>query len=654
MYGTKSLDNLFKERIFRIPDYQRGYAWQKDQLKDFWEDLINLSDDRSHYTGVLTFSQIKPNEVKEKDNEYWLIEDHSYNMYNIVDGQQRLTTFVVFLQGFIDFVQQLDENSGKTNQKIFITDSLSLEDIINKYLFKTKPTGGCYRTYKFGYTVDNPSDKYLRYKIFNEDGSPSIEHTFYTLNLRNAILYFYEQLKEFHAESGISGLKKIYKKLTKRFLFNEYMIEDEFDVFVAFETMNNRGRDLSNLELLKNRLIYLTTLYTDEELNVAERKDLRDAINAAYKEVYRQLGRNDKQPLNDDDFLKAHWIMYFQYSRKRGNDYIKFLLDEQFSLQKVHNKVELQPIEIKKYVNSLRESVKHWFNLHYPDLATELTDEEEQELYRLKRIGMRHFRPLVMSVLKNEKDKSKLVDFLNHVERFIFIIFCLSQSNGNYRDSAMYHAARKFNKNELTLDQIKEELDYATDYCFHKDGKYVSGYFLYRRRNNKNGYYGWSHLRYFLYEYELHLLSQSRQQKVSWEDLLKTPKDKISIEHIFSQTPTDSWKQSFASIKPQDYYLYSGSIGNLLLLSMSINSSLQNDDFDDKKKPKMDSAGNKIRNGYSDGSHSEIQVAEYDDWTPETIRERGMKLLTFMEKRWRFEFKDEESKEDLLFLKTKV
>jgi len=54
MEEPKSLDSLFKEKIFRIPDYQRGYAWKHDQLKDFWEDLVNLPDDRSHYTGVLT------------------------------------------------------------------------------------------------------------------------------------------------------------------------------------------------------------------------------------------------------------------------------------------------------------------------------------------------------------------------------------------------------------------------------------------------------------------------------------------------------------------------------------------------------------------------------------------------------------------------
>jgi len=48
MDEPKSLDELFTKKIFRIPDYQRGYAWQLEQLKDFWEDLINLSGSRSH------------------------------------------------------------------------------------------------------------------------------------------------------------------------------------------------------------------------------------------------------------------------------------------------------------------------------------------------------------------------------------------------------------------------------------------------------------------------------------------------------------------------------------------------------------------------------------------------------------------------------
>ena len=192
MEEPKSLDSLFKEKLFRIPDYQRGYAWQREQLKDFWEDLINLSDDRSHYTGVLTLKQIPTQEINENDKEYWLVEDHSYNLYHIVDGQQRLTTFIIFLQAFVEYVGKLPEYKDKVDDTIYITDSLSVTDLQNKYLFKTKPTGDQYRTYKFGYTTDNPSYNYLRYKILDEVGGGSVQETFYTLNLNNAKRYFTE------------------------------------------------------------------------------------------------------------------------------------------------------------------------------------------------------------------------------------------------------------------------------------------------------------------------------------------------------------------------------------------------------------------------------------------------------------------------------
>ena len=148
-----------------------------------------------------------------------------------------------------------------------------------------------------------------------------------------------------------------------------------------------------------------------------------------------QLGRNKLRPLNDDDFLKAHWTMYFKYSRQTGRDYINFLLNEQFTPQKVHKKVErdvawdvpqeqraesevdnengngdgaeeeryneggagetttvlsaqLQPTEIRDFVKSLKESVVYWFNSFYPEMAEGMSTDERQWLERLNRIGM--------------------------------------------------------------------------------------------------------------------------------------------------------------------------------------------------------------------------------------------------------------------------
>ncbi|MCA9467719.1 MAG: DUF262 domain-containing protein [Nitrospira sp.] len=688
MDEPKALDSLFKEKIFRIPDYQRGYAWQHEQLKDFWEDLINLSGDRSHYTGVLTLKLIPTCDIAQSTKEFWLVDDHSYRVHHIVDGQQRLTTFIIFLQSFVDFIKALPENTGKTDESIFITESLSVAALQERYLFKIKPTGDKFRTYKFGYESDNPSYNYLRFRILGEEGGGSVEETFYTLNLSNAKIYFAEQLHQLHKQEGIKSIQDVYKKLTKQFLFNEYVIKEEFDVFVAFETMNNRGKKLSDLELLKNRLIYLATLYNETELDAASRKSLRDTINNAWKEVYHQLGRNKARPLNDDDFLRAHWTMYFKYSRQTGKDYIRFLLDEQFTPKKIHQKTEkevifevpkevradgepedleeedretiivsraqLEPTEIRDFVNSLKESAIYWFTSFYPDLAPNISRIEQGWIDRLNRLGMGYFRPLVMAILKNEQDESARVRIFQRIERFIFIAFRMNSAMANYGSSEFYNAARALDRKETNLAEIENKLDERLSYTFNEDGTLRSSDFynlLFKKFKGGSGYYGWSALRYFLFEYELSLLSGSRHRKISWDDFVKTEKDRVSIEHIYPQTESQEWAECFASVPMERRKQYNSTLGNLLLLSMSINASLQNDSFANKKCVKYDPAGKKLRNAYSDGSHSEIEVSQEPSWGPIQIKNRGIRLLKFMEERWDFRFKNDEEKESLLFLR---
>jgi uncharacterized protein with ParB-like and HNH nuclease domain len=693
MEEPKSLDSLFKEKIFRIPDYQRGYAWGPDQLKAFWEDLVNLPRGRSHYMDVLTLNEVPSDGIRESDKEYWLVDDYSYKVYHIVDGQQRLTTFIIFLQAFVELFRSMPENAGKSDEFIYVTDTLNVSTVQSKYLFRNKPTGDQFRTYMFGYAEDNPSYEYLRYKILCEPGPGSLHETFYTLNLNNAKVYFSKQLEDLYHQDGKPGLHDIYSRLTKRFLFNEYIIKDEFDVFVAFETMNNRGKDLSQLELLKNRLIYLTTLYDDHELDSAERRSLRETINNAWKEVYYQLGRNKNRPLNDDDFLRAHWTMYFKYSRQTGKDYIHFLLNEQFTPRKVQKKVErevelevaeeqraefdfeepdeangnepeevpptlraqLQPDEIRDFVLSLKESAVHWFNTFNPYLAESLTPTEQEWIDRINRVGIVYFRPLVMAILKRTETPANRVRLLKQIERFIFIAFRLGTSRANFRSSEFYNAARMIDRGDSNFDLISQRLEENLSAYFNEDGSFRFDEFynlLYKKFQNESGYYGWSGRLYFFYEYELHLLSTGVQKKVDWSDLLKTETDKISIEHIYPQTETAAWAKAFKGYKKKERAAFSASLGNLLLLSAAINSSLQNDSFEIKKSAKYSANGERIRHGYYDGSHSEIEVSQYESWGPEEIQERGLKLLRFMEGRWNFRFGNDEERERLLFLKT--
>lgn len=697
MQELESLQNIFKDRIFKIPDYQRGYAWTTRQLKDFWEDVVNLPPDRFHYTGLLSLKKLDRQTWSSWNEEKWLIEDRGYKPFHIVDGQQRLTTFVIFIQAISELLKELPENSEKKEEDIYLG-SFSLKAIKESYLVIEKPPQFIIKTYKFGYETDNPSFKFLKHRVFLEPNSGSIQETFYTLNLENSKKFFKENLAEFYSEYGLTEIELLFKKLTQNLMFNVYEISDDFDVFVAFETMNNRGKKLSNLELLKNRLIYLTTLYEEDELKPDERTSLREKINDAWKEVYYQLGRNKKYPLNDDDFLVAHWIMYFQYTREKGDDYIRFLLEQKFTPQNIYAKTEvkvssiqefeeikedeetdqeevetngmseektilrskLTPKEIEDYVNSLKSAAVHWYNTHHPVNNPDLPEIERLWIDRLNRIGIIYFRPLVtVSYLSKKIGTDDRVRLFQAIERFIFITFRLSRAFSTYRNSEFYRAARQLRNNELSIDTIIERLNERMDYCFYSPEKSEETYFDYtyfqkfieKKFKSGGGFYNWNGLRYFLYEYEMEKVRQRGSQKIDWKLFVKGEKDKVSIEHIYPQTPDNKcWKESFKDYKKQERHYFQGTLGNLLPLSQSINSSLQNDCFVDKKKPKYNDKTEKIRQGYSDGSHSEIEVSNYPDWNADTILERSIKLLEFMEKRWELKFEDETAMAELLFL----
>ena len=686
MQTLESLKSIFQDRIFKIPDYQRGYAWQKRQLKDFWEDIVNLPSDRYHYTGLLSLKQVSKRDYNTENwtAERWLINDRGFKPFHIVDGQQRLTTFVIFINEILNLIKNIPENEGKLETDIYVG-TFSLKQVKEEYLVVQMPPQFLVNTYKFGYEKDNPSFKYLRHRILGEPDSGSITETFYTLNLENSRNFFKDNLENFYKNYGLSEVEVLFKKVTQNLMFNLHEIEDDFDVFVAFETMNNRGKKLSNLELLKNRLIYLTMLYEPHEITDDERKILREDINDAWKDVYYQLGRNKQKPLSDDDFLTAHWIMYFQYTRQKGEDYIKFLLEEKFTPQNVFNKIDIKldsienitevrdqdeedeqeengledivvkrpkllPKEISDYVKSLQSASVHWYNSFNPLNNLELSSEEQLWLDRLNRIGIAYFRPLVVvSYVRGDISTESRVKLFKEIERFIFIAFRIGRALSTYRNSEYYRLTKQLRNGEISIDEICKTLrDRIEDWLGQETTSVVVSFKTYIGRKFKNGggYYWWNGLPYFLYEYEQEKVICHGNQKIDWALFVKSEKDKVSIEHIYPQTADNEyWLNAFKTYTDEQRKYLTGSLGNLLPLSNSKNSSMQNDSFPDKKTPK-----GRSHKGYTDGSHSEIEVASYADWNAHTILDRGLKLLEFMERRWDFKFLSDEQKKEMLFI----
>ena len=252
--NLESIQKLFNEKIFRIPDYQRGYSWNEKQLTEFWEDVLNIPQDREHYTGMISLKEIKDISNKEKWNDIeWLIRDRGYKIYHIVDGQQRLTTITILINEIVKFIKNLPENKEKMDEQINLN-SFTLKMIKENYIVVSKPNSDdMLKSYKFGYEVDNPSYKYFKNKILEEETNGEVDETFYTLNLQKAKAFFEKAIKDLYEANNknIEIINRLFINLTQKLKFNTYYIEDDFNVYIAFETMNNRGKRLSNLELLK-------------------------------------------------------------------------------------------------------------------------------------------------------------------------------------------------------------------------------------------------------------------------------------------------------------------------------------------------------------------------------------------------------------------
>ncbi len=137
----------------------------------------------------------------------------------------------------------------------------------------------------------------------------------YSKNLTYAKEFFDARMQNMSGEER----EILFIKLTTSLQFDIRTIEKDLDVQAVFETMNNRGKPLSTLEKLKNRLIYLTEKLIDEK---EDKNNLRRKINDAWGKIYFCLAQNPNSILDEDIFL-SHIDLFIEspmklYSLKRS------------------------------------------------------------------------------------------------------------------------------------------------------------------------------------------------------------------------------------------------------------------------------------------------------------------------------------------------
>ena len=586
----KTIAEMFNNTYFRIPDYQRGYAWTDKQLSEFWDDIEDLAENQPHYTGTIFVEEMK--EVAPQDR--WLFNAGS-RFYSVVDGQQRLTTVSILLY------ELLKKESTEYNE-------VPVEKLIDQYIFTSNATGNS-RVYHFSY-LNNEQNDCLLHDIFEDKQIifKSSSLTAYDQNLLNAKNFFAEKISCLYK----SQRDILFKKVSTALKFDFKEIDDCLDVQAVFETMNNRGKPLTVLEKLKNRLIYMS-----EKLNCdfTDKQILRKTINDTWGLIYSELARNPENILNEDDFLAAHLSCYRQppgsvFSQEQAE--IKIF--QMFSNKPEQYKETVVDFDkINHYVHDLAEFVSYWVK------ANNQENLLLQKIYLLD--ASKELKIYICSLFKASRGEMPNED-LRTLEKIVFRANTPHAWQGrNIRSFASL--ARDIYKNPEILQQKREELNEELKKEINLEMMANSFSYLFTYVRGNIGFHRWHALKYLLFEYEeyLHGCKFSHDaQKMFIKNYHHT-----AIEHImprnltFWQKESNDFLQGFAD--EQRVFatnILVNSLGNLTILGDSKNSSVSNSSWNEK------------RERYRTGSFNEIEISENETWNKQQIWERGKRIMEFL------------------------
>ena len=341
MNNIVSLDDLFHKRVFRVPDYQRGYSWENQQVREFLEDLEFLEPDRSHYTGTVV--------LHNSDSETWMDEDgNRYVPVDIVDGQQRLTTIVILLNGIRKYLESQKLSHG-----------------IRKGYISTQGESG---NDLFKISLNEDTDHFFRTNILSDEQSVDVEGPQISAHQRLAMAkgqiddYLASKTKGYE---GQEWLRNLYQKITTQLRFTLYQVGDEAEVGIIFEVMNDRGKPLTELEKVKNYLLHTSTYLrgSDEPTN-----ELAKSVNDAWATILRQLmAAGLESSAYEDQLLRVDWLTRYdpQDREWQGSRNIK----EKFALRDYKGEHRVLRESLHAYTEGLRASCIGDYIPVYPESA---------------------------------------------------------------------------------------------------------------------------------------------------------------------------------------------------------------------------------------------------------------------------------------------
>ena len=560
----KTENNTFRKLIgngltYRITRFQRDYSWTNEEWEDLWMDLLGTlkaDGEAAHYMG------------------YLVLQSADDKTFDVIDGQQRLTTISIIVLAILKSIQRLIDagNDAEANKR-------RKEQIQQTYVGYLDPVTLVARP-KLSLNRNN-NNYFQTYLVplghLPQRGFRASEH-----QLRKAFEWFDKRVADYlKASTGDEGMRlaKLVEDISDRLFFTVITVTDELNAYKVFETLNARGVRLSATDLLKNYLFSVLDRggETDHEL-----RNLEDRWEAI-------VGRLQSE--NFPDFLRVHWNSRRSFARQA--DLFKTIRAQVGTLEAVF-----------LLLREMEEDLDTYLALSSPE-PSDWSQEDKNLASFLKTFRVRQPFPLLLAA----KRMFDAPDFTGLLRATVVISmrFNVIGSYSTAEQERKYNeVAERIAKKELaTLGSALQAMRsiYPDDTAFRA----AFAEKTIRTTDSRNNRV----VRLILCALEKHLSGQD----------YSFTSDAFNIEHVLPQNAPDGW----GGFDNDDAEALVYRLGNMTLLQASANRDLGTVAYDQKR-------ANYEQSGFAITKKLANDNAE---WTPERIAAQQNWMATQATSIWR-------------------
>lgn len=562
----KTENNTYRKLIgngltYRVPRFQRDYSWTEEEWEDLWSDISGTVQDGgepAHYMG------------------YLVLQSEDDKTFDVIDGQQRLTTLSLIALAVLKNIQRLvDEGKSPEQNK------QRLEQIRSTYVGYLDPVTLITRS---KLTLNRNNNQYFQNYLVPLGHLPVRGFRASEHSLRKAFEWYEKRVRDYakkHSpEEGIA-LASLVETMSDRLFFTVISVTDELNAYKVFETLNARGVRLSSTDLLKN---YLFSVLHRSDEHETEMRVMEDR----WESMVSRLGAE-----SFPDFLRSHWNS--RHSFVRQSELFKTIRQKILDRAAVFELLRGMEEDMDTYLGLTNPEASHWA----PALKT--------HAQQLRMFRVRQPFPLLLAA-----HRTLAADQFAKVLRGCVVIAFRYNVIGNLptneQERVYFGAAQKLNQGHaLQALQVFEALQeiYPKDESF----KAVFSDKTIRTTDTRNNRV----VRYIMCELE---------KQVSGKDW-DFESDAFNVEHVLPQNPQSNWIQ-FSDQEAQDMVYR---IGNMALLPKGANKDIGNASYV-LKRSVLEQAPFEL---------TKKLALDNEDWTPSRMSSRQRSLAKLASTVWRID-----------------